>query len=118
MGLVKEIRRYSKLNGYEISRSYPIICDCGKNEFRLYSDDDEGGAYCWCANCKDEISIENSRQYMRKKVQLICSCEYPILALEVGIANYEGTDDPLWVYVGGSCLKCAANGVYVHWHER
>ena len=117
MSLKKEIERYSKLNGYLISTYQEIKCSCGENEFHLYSDDDEGGAYLTCPNCKKEIDIHESRKYIKEYVNNICNCDNKKLNIGIGVAYYSGSNDPKWIYVGAHCNQCGLNGVYVDWKE-
>ena len=117
MSLKKEIERYSKLNGYYISSYEEINCSCGSNEFHLYSDDGEGGAYVICSTCKTELDIESSREYMEDPQSNICRCDNEDLNVGVGKAHYSESNDPRWVYVGAHCNKCGLDGVYVDWKQ-
>ncbi|ELP5730894.1 hypothetical protein QTV44_004219 [Vibrio vulnificus] len=117
MQLEKEIVRYSKINGYAISRYYDLKCLCGSSEFRLYSDDDEGGAYAVCVKCGSEHDIESSKAYMSSVSQNVCSCEYSGLNLGVGKSYFSDIEEPKWTYVGAHCPKCGLSGVYVDWEE-
>lgn len=117
MSLKKEIERYSKLNGYPISDYYEITCSCGCNEFHVFSDDEEGGAYVVCPGCGEEKDIEDSRQYIEKALNNVCNCENDHLVIGVGKAYYEASNDPRWVYIGCHCNKCGLDGVYVDWKQ-
>lgn len=117
MELEKEILRYSDLNGYPIDVYEAVLCSCGCGEFRLYSDDDEGGAFGICTKCGGEIDIENSKSYMEDPIQNVCSCDNDHLALGVGKSFYPDSHDARRVYVGAQCGRCNLVGVYVDWKE-
>lgn len=117
MSLNKEVERYSKLNGYPISNYEDISCTCGGDEFHLYSDDDEGGAFVICVACKAEHDIESSRDYIEESQNNICNCDNDRLNIGVGKAYYPESNDPRWVYVGAHCGKCGLDGVYVDWKQ-
>ncbi len=117
MNLKKEIERYSKLNGYVISSYEGMTCACGNNDFHLYSDDDEGGAFIVCAACKAECDIENSREYIEEAQNNICNCDNDSFHIGIGKAYYSKSNEPLWVYVGAHCAKCGLDGVYVDWKQ-
>ncbi len=116
--LEDEIVRYSKLNGYEATLFHSIVCKCGGDEFKLFSDDNEGGCCAECIRCGDRISVCDSADYMEDIVQNTCSCEHEALKLMTGAALYEDSTDIRWIYVGASCPKCSLVGVYVDWNER
>lgn len=117
MSLKKEIERYSKLNGYQMSSYADVVCSCGGREFHLYSDDDEGGAFVICTSCKVEQDIESSREYIEESLNNICNCDNRSLKIGVGKAYYPESSDPRWVYVGAHCSKCGLKGVYVDWKQ-
>jgi hypothetical protein len=118
LGLRNEVKRYSTLNGYQISDFTPVICVCKREKLLLTSDDNEGAAFADCPSCNSQIDIQDSRNYAENPVQNICNCGSEELLLGVGIAKYENSDDVRWVYVGGLCPKCGLSGVYVDWNER
>ena len=115
MSLNKEIERYSQLNGYAIENYHDITCSCGRNEFELYSDDTEGGAFVVCTTCGAEHDIENSRQYIEEITHNISTCDNDSLNAGYGISYYPKSSDPRWIYVGAHCRKCGLSGVYVDW---
>lgn len=111
--------RYSKANGYPISRYAPVKCSCGQSELKLWSDDTQGGAYAVCPDCETQIDIMQSHAYADDPIHNVCDCSNEKLLLNVGVAVYDnGSDDVRWVYVGGLCRKCNLAGVYADWHER
>lgn len=117
--LNERVLRYSKANGYPVSRHEVIRCNCGQSELRLFSDDTQGGAYAECPNCDTQIDIMDSREFAEDPVHNVCSCLNKELLLSVGIAVYDdGSEDVRWVYVGGLCRKCNLAGVYTDWQER
>ena len=118
MSIKKELQRYSKLNGYEISVYDQIICTCKNNKFKLYSDDTESAAYVTCSSCGKQHSIENSAQYIENPQQNVCACNNPNLYIGAGKALYDKSKDTRWVYIGAECSKCGLTGVYVDWNER
>ncbi|MCJ8339852.1 MAG: hypothetical protein MJK10_15395 [Pseudomonadales bacterium] len=117
MSLKKEIERYSNLNGYPTTSYEELNCDCGSKEFRLYSDDDEGGAFGICVTCNSEYDIENSREYIEEALNNVCNCDSELLSLAVGKAFYPESNESRWVYVGAHCGKCGLDGVYVDWKQ-
>ena len=116
--LKAEIVRYSKSNGYEASEFHSIACECGHTEFRVFSDDNEGGCCAVCADCNRRVSVCDSADYIEDVVQNICRCGHEELKLMTGAALYPDSTDISWVYVGASCPKCGLAGVYVDWKER
>ena len=117
MKLENEIKRYSTLNGYPISNFDQLVCSCGESKFKLFSDDEEGGACGVCIACGTEYDVENSVSYIESRQQNICNCDNEILELGVGRALYREGPDVCWVYVGAECKKCGLAGVYVDWKE-
>jgi hypothetical protein len=118
MKLADSIREYASGVGYLPTRFSTMRCDCGASEFFLFSDDTEGGAYSVCPKCGREESILDSRQYITTPEQNVCSCDYELLRIAVGVAYHKDSDDPRWVFVGGECPECGLAGVYVDWQER
>lgn len=117
--LKKEVLRYSKLNGYPVSRFEAVECGCNQEELLLFSNDNQGGAFAECPTCSSQIDIMNSREYAEDPDHNVCSCENKTLLLGVGLALYDdGTGDVRWVYVGALCRKCGLAGVYTDWQER
>ncbi len=117
MVLEKEIKRYSKLNGFPISEFNPFVCSCGHKEFELFSDDDEGGAYVVCSSCGLDQDLENSRRYIENNQQNVCNCDNADLNIGIGKAFHSNSNDVSWVYVGAHCNKCDLSGVYVDWKQ-
>jgi hypothetical protein len=116
--LEAEIVRYSKVNGYAATQFSLIVCECGGSEFKLFSDDNEGGCGAECTKCGDGISVCDSADYMEDIVQNTCNCGHEALRLMTGSAFYQDSTDVRWIYVGASCPKCNLVGVYVDWNER
>lgn len=98
MNIRKEIERYSGLNGYHISEYIESSCLCGNNDFKLLSDDDEGGAYVRCSSCNAEQDIEESRKYIEEEVSNICNCDNENLNIGIGKALHENSTEAKWVY--------------------
>jgi hypothetical protein len=113
-----EIESYSSTNGYAATSFHDLRCTCVVDRFRLYSDDEEGGAFVVCVACACEIDVCDSRQYIENKSHNICSCGGEELQVTVGQALHSGTSDARWTYVGAKCLACGLAGVYVDWLER
>ncbi len=118
MNLEDAINKYAKANKYPATRYDAVACSCGSDNFKMFSDDEEGGVYLVCAECGEEHDIENSRGYIEKACQNVCNCDQESLQVGVGKSFYEGTDDPRWIYVGAKCPGCGLAGVYVDWNER
>lgn len=116
--ILKPLNDYATRNGEVVDCWEQLICPCGDSLFQLYSDDNEGGAYCVCPRCRTEHDIENSRNYVVSLVRNVCSCNSELLEIYVGKSVYPDTTEPKWVYVGGACPRCGVIGVYVDWHER
>ncbi len=116
--MLTELQRYSENNGYPVRAWQPITCSCGSNLWKLFSDDDEGGAFAECCKCFNEIDIFSSRRYVENVYQNICNCENDSLEIYCGQAFYDDFDDPRWSYVGAKCPFCKLTGVYVDWQER
>ncbi|MEM9632039.1 MAG: hypothetical protein AAGA50_11985, partial [Pseudomonadota bacterium] len=116
--LRNEIERYSELNGCKISKFEVVTCHCGGNDFKLFSDDQNGAAFATCASCGNTEDIWNSQKYTEKPLQNICRCGQEELALALGLSTYSNSDDIRWVYVGAHCKICRLSGVYVDWQER
>ena len=112
-----EIIRYSKLNGYEATKFDSLICSCNHTDFKLFSDDVEGGCSAECLNCNQSISVCESADYMEEVLQNICNCGNESLQIITGLAFYEDSTDIRWIYVGASCQMCNLVGVYVDWNE-
>ena len=62
---------YSKSNGYIATELTDKKCTCGSNQFKLFSDDEEGGAFVICSSCTTEQDIENSKEYIEEPYQNI-----------------------------------------------
>ena len=62
--LKAEILRYSTENGYPAESIEQLVCDCGSEEFTLFSDDTEGGAVAVCCKCEMNLSIYDSADFM------------------------------------------------------
>lgn len=118
MSIESSIKDYSKSNGSVITHFNSINCECGSDEFLLFSDDTEGGAYIVCSNCKKESDIENSKRYIESEDHNICNCDNENLNIGIGKSFYPESNDVKCVYVGASCNKCNLSGVYVDWVER
>ena len=117
MSLKVEIERYSKLNGYKATDYSEVVCPCGTKELKLFSDDDEGGAYVLCPQCNQEIDLEESRHYIEVETSNICNCDNEILTVGIGKAYHQDSHDPRWVYIGCHCKQCGLSGVYVDWKQ-
>jgi hypothetical protein len=118
MTLESQVTDYSKSNGSIITSFELLACDCGCEQFLLFSDDNEGGAYVVCTSCKNEHDIQNSKSYIESEDHNICNCENEILNIGIGKSFYPDSTDIKWLYVGASCNECGLAGVYVDWHER
>ena len=118
MILQESIHDYSQANGRIATSFESIECECGCTEFRLFSDDEEGGAFVVCQACDCEFDLADSRQFIASMEQNICSCGVEGLEVMIGTAFHEGTQDPCWTYIGGMCRQCGLAGVYTDWVER
>lgn len=116
--LETEIARYSDLNGEKATLFKQYSCKCGSDLFKLFSDDESGGANITCIKCNIETSIFNSSEYMEEVYQNTCTCENEELKITAGMAFHENSKNIKWVYVGAACPNCDLNGVYVDWQER
>ena len=115
--LKAEILRYSTENGYPAESIEQLVCDCGSEEFTLFSDDTEGGAVAVCCKCEMNLSIYDSADFMEDVGQNVCTCEGEKLLIMTGIAFHENTKDAQWIYVGAKCTACGLAGVFVDWEE-
>lgn len=113
----QEIERYSAENGFPANDFEPLVCDCGCEEFTLFSDARGGGALAVCAECEMNLSIYDSADFIEDIGQNICECGHDRLYLMTGMAHYPDTVDVRWVYVGAKCTACGLVGVFVDWEE-
>jgi hypothetical protein len=116
--LQKSIIDYSKKNGYKATSFVEVKCVCGNKLMQLFSDDEQGAAQYICSKCKNKIDVHDSMQYAETLEQNICNCEHGEFEIVEGLALYDGSNDPRWLYIGCSCPKCKLVGVYVDWQER
>ena len=118
MSLKSSIESYSKSNGSIITHFEYLKCQCGSEQFLLFSDDTEGGAYIVCTRCQKEHDIENSKHYIESEDHNICNCDNDKLNIGIGKSFYPESNDVKCVYVGANCNACDLSGVYVDWLER
>ncbi|WP_371228537.1 hypothetical protein [Roseovarius sp. 2305UL8-3] len=116
--LREEVTRYSKLNGSIATEFAPLSCECGGEEFYLFSDDESGAAFVECPLCDKQYDILNSREYAEEIVQNTCNCGVETLVVGVGVSKHENSHDIDWAYVGAHCRSCGLSGVYADWVER
>lgn len=116
--LKEEIKRYSSSSSRMPTKFDNYACSCGNEEFKLYSDDNEGGCGIVCPKCEQGISIFESADYMEEVAQNTCLCGQEELLIMTGASFYPDSKDIEHVYVGAKCPKCKLVGVYVDSKER
>ena len=112
-----EIRRYSRLNGYEATRFAASVCACGHRTFKFDTDEDAGVAKRTCAACGSEHLMGDGADYADEATLEgnECLCDGVAFVLVSGVGLYDDSNDVRWVYIGCRCPGCGLTGVYADW---
>jgi len=113
----EEILRYSRQNGYDAEHFADAVCKCGRRQFSVLLDDNEGAAIRICALCKHEHPIADSQEYLdgAELGECACPCGHETFEVTVGVALYVESEDVRWLYLGFRCPTCGLTAVYGDW---
>lgn len=112
-----EVIRFSTLNEYIATRFQPATCTCGSADFLLLTDEEEGVGKRICAECRTEVLLGDSADYIEGADidNHICVCDEERFGIISGVALYEDSNDVRWLYIGCRCRRCDLVGVFAHW---
>ena len=112
-----ELRRYSKLNGYEAEHFADAVCRCERSVFGLSLDDTAGAAVRTCRSCGLVHPIGDSADFLAEAAveECACPCGAEELEITVGVSLYAESADVRWLYLGCRCPKCGLTAVYGDW---
>ncbi len=117
-----DLFRYSDLNGYPIDDFADVRCECGHDEFHLFTDEEAGVAVRRCTKCRVEHMMGDSAEFAEDAEigQHQCLCEGYVFQISAGIHRYRNQDDSLsndvrWLYIGCRCPSCGLVGCYADW---
>ncbi len=107
-------------NAYPVSEVRSARCVCGRDEFQVEVDTNEGGARRTCVACKHRHylcdSEENWDEDDGEPDECACPCTNETFQLAVGFAFYaDSIDDMKWLYIALRCTACGLAGVYADW---
>ncbi|WP_282296902.1 hypothetical protein [Stenotrophomonas sp. PS02289] len=112
-----EVTRFSTLNEYIATRFHPATCACGSLDFLLLTDEEEGAGKRVCAECRTEVLLGDSADYIEGADidNHICVCDEERFGIISGVALYADSNDVRWLYIGCRCRRCDLVGVFAHW---
>lgn len=94
-------------------------CQCGRETFLLWADDDEGAAKRECTHCGVGAFVCDSEDYWDEATPdawRCVECDSNEANVGIGFSLY-ANDDPgiRWVYVGVRCSNCGVLGCFTGW---
>ena len=104
--------------GYPVAKAAHARCGlCGREEFAVLVDDEEGCAVRVCASCRDEKPLLDSQEYLADAAleSAACPCGGEVFNVAVGFALYDGSEDVRWVYLGLRRISDGVLGNYADW---
>jgi hypothetical protein len=110
------IRDFAEGN-YPVGPVTPVVCaGCGKDEFAVLLDPDEGFVRRTCTACRSSVLMLDSAdaQPDAQPDTATCPCGGETFNAAVGYALL-GDGEVRWVYVGLRCITDGTMGVYAEW---